>query len=134
MRKMKVLTTPYFLSFAAIYIIYQLVLLNNIPVHTFFSSYLNDIVCMPLVFSFLLLAVRRFKNDYKMVIPVQALLFVTVYWCVYFEWYLPSTSDRYTADSWDVIIYCLGAASFYFFQLSLAMKAGALKYDLLGKQ
>lgn len=73
-------------------------------------SYLDDLLCFPIVLTLGLAMYRYFKPNYELtawhIWPI-----VTIY-SVYFEWYLPQTSTVYTADILDVLMYVLGALIF----------------------
>jgi hypothetical protein len=73
-------------------------------------SYLDDLLCFPIVLTLGLAAYRYFLPNYKLsgwhIWPT-----VLIY-SVYFEWYLPQTSTNYTSDALDVLMYVLGALIF----------------------
>lgn len=73
-------------------------------------SYLDDLLCFPIVLTLGLAMYRYFKPDYKLsrlhIWPV-----VLIY-SIYFEWYLPQNSTAYTADALDILMYVLGALIF----------------------
>ncbi|WP_299601096.1 hypothetical protein [uncultured Aquimarina sp.] len=93
----------------SIYVLQQL----EIRLPLFFQNYLNDLLCMPLVLSVCQLAVRKLKNDTRILLPMPLLILVTIGYSIYFEWYLPQYDDRYTADWLDVLMYFIGMFFFY---------------------
>lgn len=82
-------------------------------------SYLDDLLCFPLVLT-LGLAAYRFQWPNYQLTPWHVWPLVLIY-SVYFEWYLPQQSAAYTADVLDVVMYVLGALIF----LRFINKSGA---------
>jgi len=81
-----------------------------------FNSYLNDLLCMPLVLAAAIFLQRNFilrKAGYQL--TVYQILVVLIYWSVMFEVVIPRVVSRYTSDWFDVLAYAAGAALFYFF-------------------
>lgn len=73
-------------------------------------SYLDDLLCFPIVLSLGLIGYRIFRPDY--ILTKWHIWSVVVVYSIYFEAYLPTTSATYTADFVDVIMYGLGALVF----------------------
>ena len=73
-------------------------------------SFLDDLVCFPIVLTLGLAMYRSFKPYYRL--GMVHILPVLVVYSLYFEWYLPQTSTVYTADALDVLMYVLGALIF----------------------
>ena len=71
---------------------------------------------MPVVLTICLTLLQLIKKNYQLTIPIFVIASVTLYYIVYFEWYLPKVSPRYTADIIDVFLYTLGAIMFYYMQ------------------
>ena len=78
------------------------------------TSYLEDLLCLPLLLSCTLLLMRKLKR--LTALHAGHLLFTVVYVAVLFEGILPELSARYTADPHDVICYALGGLIFYIVQ------------------
>lgn len=76
-------------------------------------SYLDDLLCFPLVLTLGLAAYRFQWPNYRLT-PWHVWPLVLIY-SVYFEWYLPQRSALYTADLLDVVMYGLGALLFQLF-------------------
>ena len=76
----------------------------------FVRSYLDDLLCFPIVLSLGLIGYRLIDSNYQLtkwhIWPIVAL------YAIYFEAYLPSTSALYTADIVDVLMYSVGAVIF----------------------
>ncbi len=73
-------------------------------------SYLDDLLCFPIVLTVGLSMYRYFWPHHRM--KAWQIWPVVIVYSVYFEWYLPQTSAAYTADSVDVVMYILGALIF----------------------
>lgn len=72
----------------------------------FIHSYLDDLLCFPIVLGTGLASYRLAFPNYRLTswhIWPLFIVFVLV-----FEVYLPQTSTLYTADAWDVLFYLLG--------------------------
>ena len=95
----------------------NLMLLNfssNLPF--FFSSYLNDLLCLPIVLSICLFVIRFFSKDQQVKISLFTAFSLATLYSVYFEFYLPEVTTRYTADGADVFLYFTGALIFWLVQ------------------
>lgn len=79
------------------------------------NNYMNDFLCLPILLGLEQLFFRWFtgKSDYKFSLFFS--LAMAAYYSFYFEYYQPEHNDRYTADLIDVLLYFLGAVSFYLF-------------------
>ena len=73
-------------------------------------SYLDDLLCFPIVLTLGLALYRFFKPEYQM--SLWHMLPVLVIYSVYFEWYLPQITSSATADCLDVVCYFLGSVLF----------------------
>lgn len=71
---------------------------------------------MPLVLTICLIVLQFIKKNYRLTIPIFAIASITIYYILYFEWYLPKVNDRYTSDPIDGVLYVIGAIGFYFMQ------------------
>ncbi len=76
----------------------------------FIHSYLDDMLCFPIVLTVGLSAYRIMWPKYRLT-PwhIWPLFLVMV---VVFEVYLPTTSKLYTGDFWDVLAYLIGIGIF----------------------
>lgn len=113
---MRTLVNPIFLGYfvlaSAVYMAGRMQL--SLP--DWISFYLNDFLCMPLVFTFILAVIRHLKTDPKYQLPVFSILSLTSYYIWFFEIYLPKHNLRYTADWLDALLYCIGSFLFYIAQ------------------
>jgi|GEM_PF-444292 len=76
-------------------------------------SYLDDLLCFPLVFSLGLAMYRLFDPDYKL--TLWHMIPTLLVYAIYFEYYLPKCSSAYTADPLDVLAYLCGMVIFDYF-------------------
>lgn len=116
---MKILKHPLFYLSAmvatAIYIFNRL----QFPLPDWIYFYVNDFLCMPLVLSVCLAAIRLIKKTESLYVPLVVVLALATYFSIYFEWLMPKINPRYTFDSIDIGLYFLGAILFYRFQKTL---------------
>ncbi len=116
---MKILKHPLFIGSVllalSIYISQRL----NAPIPKWISFYVNDFLCMPIVLATCLASVRIIKKSEHLYVPVIAILAITAYFTLFFEWILPKYSDRYYYDPYDIVLYSIGAFLFYKFQRNL---------------
>lgn len=119
---MKQLRSTYFLSCLVIYTFIQIARKAEWLNSGFLNDHLTDLMCMPIILTILLTIVRYIKRNQVLVLPWYGVLIVTIYWSVYFEWYLPTNSNSHTADMMDVVMYAIGSASFFIWQLASIKK------------
>lgn len=79
-------------------------------------NYLNDFLTIPIVATICLHAVWFVKKDTTIRLNLFTIISLVIMFSVYFEYYLPMQSNRYTADVWDVVCYALGGLVFYLLQ------------------
>ena len=99
-------------------------LLKLFRMPAFFSSYVNDLLCMPVVLGVCLFLIRKFSKNKQLKISLFSVLSLAALYSVYSEYYLPKVTERYTADVVDVLFYFTGAIIFWvaqkvFYQKSL---------------
>lgn len=99
-----------------IFLLNLLLLNSSLPLPTFFSSYLNDLLCMPVVLCVCLFLIRKISNRKNLKISLFSALSLAVLYSIYFEIYLPNVTERYTADVVDVLLYFTGALLFWLVQ------------------
>ncbi len=68
---------------------------------------------MPIVLFVCQYTVRKLKADSGIRLSLPLILSVTLYYTLFFEYYLPKVNMRYTADLWDVVLYFSGSLFFY---------------------
>ncbi len=116
---MSILKNPIFISLFSLAVLVHLTKLFGFSLPNSLAFYLNDLLCMPIVLSLCLAAVRWLKKDGHIYIPWVAIILITLYYSFHFEWLLPKFMSRYTADLIDVGLYFVGALLFYVFQKRL---------------
>lgn len=106
-----------FLTFISLlYAVHLFIKFSQYPVNEWISSYLADVLCLPILLSYILLLMRYFKKESLLWLNIPQIIFLFLYVSLLFEFILPKYSKRYTADFCDVIAYAVGAIFFYFFQ------------------
>ena len=68
---------------------------------------------MPIVLYGCRAVVRFLRKEPNLQLPATLLLILTLFYSVYFEYYLPQHNNRYTSDGMDVLMYFLGTTFFY---------------------
>lgn len=101
-----------FIILCITFILNQLIELFGIKLF-FFHSYLDDLLCFPIILSLILLIQRkwRIKSDY-FILPKSHIILSVFVFIIIFELILPRISIKYTADIFDVIAYVLGSIFF----------------------
>ena len=106
----RTLSNPVFLICVGLAIVNQLIEKGFGIFIPIIHSYLDDVLCFPIVLT-LGLGVYRFRwPNYQL--SVYHIWPVVLIYSVYFEWYLPLESTVYTADLLDVFMYVMGALIF----------------------
>ena len=93
---------------------------NDLP--HFFSSYLNDLLCLPIILSICLFTIRFFSKNKQVKISLFTAFSLAGLYSIYFEIYLPEVTSRYTADPVDALLYFTGAFIFWLVQRTSAIK------------
>lgn len=112
------MTKAYYFSAAcfAVFLVNLLLVKSRLQLPEFFTSYLNDLLCLPVVLGICLLVIRKFSKNKQLQISLFSVFSLAALYSVYFEIYLPEVTERYTADVFDVFLYFVGALLFYLFQ------------------
>lgn len=118
---MKKINLLFWLS-SGIFLLNLLLLRLPIQLPAFFSSHLNDLLCMPIVLSICHYIIRKMNPNKKLKINLFSAFSLAAFYSVYFEFYLPRVTERYTYDVMDVILYFTGAFIFWLFQQTDAPK------------
>lgn len=85
---------------------------NQLP--WYINNYLNDLLCLPIVLGIITYVIQFFKKDPQFKLPLGFVICLATYYAVYFEYYQPRINNRYTSDWVDVLLYFIGAFSFFF--------------------
>lgn len=106
---MRTLKHPVFLSCVGLAIVNRILEMNGVYLPVI-HSYLDDILCFPIVLTVGLSAYRFLWDDYRLtawhIWPTVAV------YSIYFEAYLPTVSSVYTRDPIDIVAYIIGALIF----------------------
>lgn len=116
---MKILKNPILITFCLIALFIYVANRLDLPLPFWTYFYVNDFLCMPIVLSISLAALRYIKKAETIYVPVSIILIMTGYYALYFEWLMPKINTRYTGDIIDVALYFIGALLFYVFQKRL---------------
>ncbi|MFB9053176.1 hypothetical protein ACFFVB_08800 [Formosa undariae] len=116
---MKILKHPVFLICLALAGFIYLSSIFNLQLPNWITYYVNDALCMPIVLSFCLIGVRLIKADQNLYLTLLPIVLLTLFYALLFEWWLPKSNPRYTADWVDVGLYALGSTTFYYYQKKL---------------
>lgn len=108
----------FFFLFIAIFLVIQVFLYLNLELPNWVVFYVNDFMCMPIVFTVCLKVAHLLQKDNSLRLSLLTILSLTTFYALYFELYLPRVNPRYTADFLDVVMYFAGAGLFYFLQNS----------------
>jgi hypothetical protein len=107
---------PLLTGLTSLYFLHLILKFARVSVPGFFSQYFADLLCIPLLLSYALLGMRWYRAEPGMYLSVGMILAGVVYVGVVFEGLLPLYFQRYTADSRDVLMYCIGGWVFWVFQ------------------
>lgn len=88
----------------------QKVLHISIP---FADNYLDDLLCMPILLSLLLLERRWLTGNKNRVFSALEVSIMVLVMSFIFEGLFPYWSSNFTRDYWDIVAYMLGALFFY---------------------
>ena len=102
-----------------IYFIHLILKFANITVPIWVSSYLADLLCLPLLLFFITLIIRKVQQNPFFKLGFGMILFAFLTLSLVFEIYLPLISPRYTSDKIDILMYAVGGVLFYIFQPKL---------------
>jgi hypothetical protein len=87
------------------------ILLNTGISWYFTKSYLDDLLCFPIILFIIQFIHRKSIKGFKL--PLQHIILCVVLFSVFFELILPLISIKFTSDRFDVIFYLIGATIFY---------------------
>lgn len=88
----------------------------SIPAPQWIFSYLNDYLTIPIVATICLHGTWLLKKSKAIRLNGFTIVSLVLLYSIYFEYYLPQQSPRYTGDIWDVVCYALGGLAFYILQ------------------
>lgn len=105
----KTLTHPLFLISVVLALVNRLFEMSGVYL-PLIHSYLDDLLCFPIVLTVGLAAYRFFWPYYRL--TGWHIWSVVVVYSIYFEAYLPTISSVYTRDVVDILMYVVGALFF----------------------
>lgn len=123
MVKMRAVT--WFVSIMIVYFVVRYVRMMALLNSDFINFHLTDLLFVPAMCLFALIAVRWIKKDDSISIKPWMVGVQIVFVSVYFEWYLPNYRSQihpYTSDITDVLMYFLGGVIFLMIQRRLLCK------------
>lgn len=88
------------------------------PLPSFINNYLNDLLAIPLTCWIILIVIRKFRQSNFILTPLMIVM-ITLYFSIYFEWYLPQHHHRYTSDYLDILCYSTGGIIYFLLQKHL---------------
>jgi len=77
------------------------------------SSYLDDLVVMPILLTLSLIGIRLLGSQPDFELPRTYLVAAFLFVSIAFEWWIPLRSTEFTSDWLDVACYGLGTFTFY---------------------
>ncbi|HAW19950.1 MAG TPA: hypothetical protein DCX14_07195 [Flavobacteriales bacterium] len=86
-------------------------------VPSFFHSYFEDLIAVPIVLFSALLFIRLVLPDQQhYAISKKQILIITTIFVVHFELLMPALSHRFVSDPLDIIAYAIGSTAFWLIQ------------------
>ena len=101
---------PVFLFSVLVFLFYE-ASVEVIP-YVFVHSYLNDLLAPIIILTITQFVLSFYQKKYYR-LSVNQLLFFLVYISLFFEYFLPSISESYISDAFDVLVYALGVLTFH---------------------
>lgn len=80
------------------------------------SSYVKDLLVLPIVATICLHGVWILKKDRDIRLDVFTIFTLVVMYSYLFEYYFPKQIYFYVSDPWDIVCYAMGGTIFYFLQ------------------
>ncbi|MCC9165345.1 magnesium citrate secondary transporter [Pontibacter harenae] len=108
---MKTLSHPVFLVCSFLFCLNRLLEFNEVYLWPLYA-YLDDLLCMPLSLSVVLVAERLYFKNNDFILANRYIVWAVVLFAFFFELLLPLFSNKYTADVFDIVAYAVGAVVF----------------------
>jgi hypothetical protein len=110
---MRTLLNPWFIAGCLVWLTVMITRALGHPL-PYVNGFITDVFAVPVIASISLWLQRVFiiKNNYYVLSPMQV-IFIVIYLSLLFEWLLPMTSEIYTGDWIDVLLYLVGGLFFY---------------------
>lgn len=104
-----------FLSLGVFFCV-QIFKLFSVSAPSWVFHYLNDFLTIPIVATIGLHVVWFIRKDKTLRLGLFTIFSLVMLYSIFFEYYLPQQSDRYTGDVFDVVCYFAGGVVFYMLQ------------------
>jgi hypothetical protein len=78
----------------------------------FVSSYVDDLVVMPIILTLALILLRIASKEMEFELPLTYLLAAFILFAVAFEWWIPPRNPHFTSDWLDVVCYAFGTLAY----------------------
>lgn len=82
---------------------------------TFLDSYLDSILCLPIILTLYLAEKRILTNKPLLIFSFFELIVISIALAIFFEEVLPLISNKFTKDYFDYIALAFGLILFWFF-------------------
>lgn len=110
-----ILRQPFFVVSSVLLIAHQLAQkIWHYPI-PWADSYLDNLLCMPVLLSLLLVDQRWKRSDTHYSFSLFEIAIITLVFSILFEVFFPKWKPEFTSDFQDVVYYFTGSGLFYFF-------------------
>ena len=109
---MATLTNKWFLVFSLIWLIIFTCTKFEIYFYWPVQFYLIDLIAVPIIGNLSLAFYRFILKNQNAKLSFWHITFIVIGLIIVFEWYLPQFNSRYSADSFDAMMYILGGIFF----------------------
>ncbi|TKB96043.1 hypothetical protein [Pedobacter cryophilus] len=109
---MATLTNKWFLVFSLIWLIIFTCTKFGIYFYWPIQFYLIDLIAVPIIGNLSLAFYRFILKNQLARLSFWHIAFIVLSLIVVFEWYMPKSNSRYSADIFDVVMYILGGLFF----------------------
>lgn len=109
---MKTLTNQYFIVFSLIWFLIFTCTKFEIYFYWPIQFYLIDLIAVPIIGNLSLFFYRFILKNELATLSNWHIAFIVLALIVVFEWYMPKSNNRYSADMIDVVMYIFGGLFF----------------------
>lgn len=114
------LFSPLFVGAVALFFLNQWI--ENLGFYSvWLSSYLDDLVVMPIVLTIALECMRLIYQHKSFELEFGMVFTAFVFMSLLFEFIVPRYSELYTQDYWDIGCYAIGSSIYYFTRKRLSL-------------
>lgn len=112
---MAILKSPVFIICCILFILHQVLQKGLGLSHPIIDLYLDSLLAMPIILSFLLLEKQiLYRKGANYRLTILEVTIATLFISFVSEWLFPTLSKRFTSDWKDVFLYIAGAIIFHF--------------------